>query len=160
MLWQSFAWVILAFQDPPTIALLASSRCLFNRSVNRVTAVDSLILPTIVWGRLSKRGQDGDARLNTIHGRYAHTASGIKMLWMSNRGNFKAETLFYNFVKNSLLYRSSAPRGHSASTHTAPEILLEHYYVLDMEVLHSFLCYPIACKRCIVQSRQNPTARQ
>lgn len=37
----------------------------------------------MVWGRLSKRGQDGDARLNTIHGRYAHTASGIKMLWMS-----------------------------------------------------------------------------
>jgi cytochrome b involved in lipid metabolism len=37
----------------------------------------------MVWGRLSKRGQEGDERLNTIHGRYAHTASGIKMLWMS-----------------------------------------------------------------------------
>lgn len=52
-------------------------------SLTALTAVDALILPTIVWGRLSKRGQDGDARLNTIHGRYAHTASGIKMLWMS-----------------------------------------------------------------------------
>ena len=37
----------------------------------------------MVWGRLSKRGQDGDNRMNTIHGRYAHTASGIKCLWMS-----------------------------------------------------------------------------
>ncbi|KAL8827363.1 MAG: hypothetical protein Q9191_003235 [Dirinaria sp. TL-2023a] len=83
MIWQNFAWTILAFQDPPTIALLASSRRLFNRSVNRITAVDALILPTMVWGRLSKRGQLGDSRMNTIHGRYAHTASGIKCLWMS-----------------------------------------------------------------------------
>ena len=37
----------------------------------------------MVWGRFSKRGRDGDARMNTIHGRYAHTASGIKCLWMS-----------------------------------------------------------------------------
>lgn len=46
-------------------------------------AVDASYLPALVWGRLSKRGQLGDRRMNTIHGRYAHPATGIKMLWMS-----------------------------------------------------------------------------
>ena len=37
----------------------------------------------MLCSRLSECGEDGDARLNEVHGRYIHTVSGIEMLCMS-----------------------------------------------------------------------------
>jgi cytochrome b involved in lipid metabolism len=69
----------------PSTELLVSTT--FTRSfvllLISFKAVDALILPGLVWGRLSRRGEESRKRLNIIHGRYAHTSNGVIMVLMS-----------------------------------------------------------------------------